>query len=1041
MHTTNRKTQKKKKTIKNTKNENKTSENENVTDKLNKHETKYIQNKKKSNKSSGEVKGTDNSLLSIWYTNADVLTKDKINELKLEIANNPPDVIAVCEFKPKNYTRILQETEYQLENYELELKGLNDRGPTRGVAVYVHKSIVYRKINLLRVFEKNEVPDEALSLEIVLGGGEKMMFTNIYRSPNSSQQANESINAYLRKIGNMTQYRHKVVVGDFNRKDVNWENLTSPSEANSEFIEAVRDSFMTQHILTPTRGRGTNDPSLLDLVFTSGEDDVEEIELCSPLGKSDHDLIKITYRCSPEIQKDRKVLDFRKADFAEMKKELTLDWREIFKSCNGDIDLMWKKFEERFKKAEEKHIPVRVLKPGKTQFRYTLDKKTLRVRKKKYRLWKRYLQTKDGKHYKEFCRCRNQLRRLTRRDAKLHEKRIAKNVKTNVKSFWSYVRTKTKLRPAIPNLYDEEKDDETSNDTEKATVLGKFFSSVFVREPPLNRSATRKQFEIHEALSIEVDEDKVRKKLLSLNVSKSSGPDKMHPRIFKELADCLTKPLFIIFDHSLKIGRLPHRWKEATITAVYKNKGNKQHADNYRPISLTSIACKMMETIIREPLLQYLNANALLSNKQFGFRNGRSTILQLLHVVDRWTKVLDNGGMTDVVYFDFQKAFDTVPHERLIEKLREYQLNDTVLNWIKDFLSNRTQRVCVNGSESETFPVLSGVPQGSVLGPVLFIMYINSLIEEAGDVDLWLYADDTKLFKEVGTEDDKIQLEIQIDRLRRWTDTSLLKFHPDKCKVLRLKSKKKETNVSTSYEMNGLPMKNVTKIDDLGIWFSDDLSFEEHITRKVNKASSLCGMIRRTFSYLDREIFTKIFKSIVRPHLEYGASVWNPHHQRLITLLENVQRRATRCVPGLENLTYKQRLERLNLPTLQYRRYRGDMIEVYKIAHNIYDVDATHGLIDFTSKEAKEHDLRQHTFNIQKESCKKDVRRYAFRSRVTDQWNHLPTEIAEAPSLNTFKNRLDHLWKCVVPIMFDPECDLHQITSSRRNRYLTCEEE
>ena len=223
------------------------------------------------------------------------------------------------------------------------------------------------------------------------------------------------------------------------------------------------------------------------------------------------------------------------------------------------------------------------------------------------------------------------------------------------------------------------------------------------------------------------------------------------------------------------------QWKHAKVTAIYK-KGPKTKPQNYRPVSLTCILCKVLESIIRDHITNHMKENNLFSDKQFGFITGRSTTLQLLHVLNKWTEILDQGGSLDTIYCDFMKAFDKVPHRRLIHKISKYGIKGNILGWIDSFLSNRTQLVAVGAAESSRSNVTSGIPQGSVLGPLLFVIYINDLPEVVDkNSHVFLFADDTKVSRQIRTDADQIILQKDIDNLKIWSDTWLLKFHPDKC--------------------------------------------------------------------------------------------------------------------------------------------------------------------------------------------------------------------------------------------------------------------
>ena len=394
----------------------------------------------------------------------------------------------------------------------------------------------------------------------------------------------------------------------------------------------------------------------------------------------------------------------------------------------------------------------------------------------------------------------------------------------------------------------------------------------------------------------------------------------------KKAATVLSYPLSVLFNRSMNESRLPADWKQALITPIYK-KGSKAVPGNYRPVSLTCIVCKLMEKLIRDKLVQHLTKNDLISHDQHGFVKGRSCTTQLLEVLDVWTKVLDEGGCIDVIYMDFQKAFDTVPHRRLITKIEAHGISGRLLGWLTNFLADREQRVVVNGTRSSTAKVTSGVPQGSVLGPVLFLLFINDLPIGISNF-IKMFADDTKLYSGLRTADDD-SLQVDLDLLQDWSSKWLMRCHPEKCKVMKLG--RQRSNIQ--YQMNNVILEEIEVEKDLGVHMDNQLSFKSHVAFATAKANRVVGVIRRSFDNLTEELFLTLFKSLVRPILEYGHSVWNPYLKTLRQEVERVQRRATGLLGSLKNLSYPERLQKLGLPSLEHRRKRGDMIDAYKYIH------------------------------------------------------------------------------------------------------------
>ena len=360
--------------------------------------------------------------------------------------------------------------------------------------------------------------------------------------------------------------------------------------------------------------------------------------------------------------------------------------------------------------------------------------------------------------------------------------------------------------------------------------------------------------------------------------------------------DEIPVPVCMLFEESLREGRVPEDRRRANVVPIYKS-GNRGKAKNYRPVSLTCQLCKVFEKLVRDVLVEHLETNRLLKETQHRFRKGRSCLTNLLSFLDRIMEELDNGRSVDVIYLDFAKAFDEVPHQRLLRKLEVYGVLGELLSWIRGWLLNRWQRVGVRGSWSRWRRVLSGIPQGSVLGPVLFLVFIDDL-EEGLRSEVLKFADDTKIFREVVSEVDRDVLQRDLDRLVQWSEVWQMRFNVDKCKVMHLG----RGNLRGNYVMNGGSLGVVDEERDLGVRIMSDLKALAHCAYVSSRANRVLGMISRTMVYRSADVLTRLYKSLVRPHLEYCVSAWSPHYVKDKEMLERVQHRFTRMVPGLREV-------------------------------------------------------------------------------------------------------------------------------------------
>lgn len=920
------------------------------------------------------------------YTNVDTFNNKRI-EFEARVRTLEPDIIGITEVNPKNASWRLEQQELQLPGYSLHC---NLEG--RGVALFIR--------NLISTSDVNCQNDESTIWSMVnLKNGDVLLVGVVYRSPSSSDEQNSQL---IQTITEMVQRRpsHLLIMGDFNFPGINWEEQSSVGSCQEHmFLEGFRDWFLWQHCSLPTRFRTQQTANILDLVMTNEEGMIDKINYDVPIGKSDHLVLDWEYQCYARhnVSQQMKYL-YNKADYHGMRKALEAeDWENLMHGKN--CEEQWYIFESIVKTAIEKFVPHRKFTAVKAHRRKPMwmsEKVMTKLRKKKV-AFNRWMQTKDGHDYQEYAKARNAAKTETRRAVRDFEKEVAKQAKKNPKAFYRYVNSKLKTRTGVGNLRTKD-GDELVNNSEKAEAFSSFFSDVFTREDMHSLPTINKESSV-DMSDVDIDEGQVLELLNHLQPDKSPGSDGLHPRVLRECAQILAQPLTIIFQSSLREGCLPQCWKEANITAVYK-KGSRSDTCNYRPISLTSVCCKIMEKLIRKAMLKHMMENKLFSEQQHGFVYGRSCTTQLLQVMDKLTEILDKGGAIDIVYLDLAKAFDAVPHQRLLLKLRSYGIAGKLLEWITNFLTGRRQRVGVAGEFSAWREVLSGVPQGSVLGPILFICYINSMPETVSSF-LYMYADDTKVFRRVDVDGATTELQKDLDSLVEWSEKWQLRFNADKCKVMHIGGSR---NMKAVYRMANSELHETEEEKDLGVWIDNTGKPSCHVSHAVRKANQLLGLIRRSFTYMDAALMKQLFTSIVRPHLEYANVVWHPYLKKDIELLESVQHRASKMVPGLAKMRYEDRLRRMDLPTLVFRRERGDAIEAYKYLHGKYDIASESLLPKHYSTGPS---TRSNGMKLKKRGCRSQIRNNFFGMRIVNLWNSLSDTVATAPSVNCFKGRFD----------------------------------
>ena len=396
--------------------------------------------------------------------------------------------------------------------------------------------------------------------------------------------------------------------------------------------------------------------------------------------------------------------------------------------------------------------------------------------------------------------------------------------------------------------------------------------------------------------------------------------------------------------------------------------------------------------------MNHLQRNKLIKPSQHGFMKNRSCTTNLLEFMEKVTEAIDRGEDMDVVYLDFAKAFDKVPTERLLKKVAAHGIGGQVLQWIRQWLKDRRQRVTVNGKKSGWQRVLSGVPQGSVLGPVLFLIFINDLDMAATDRQtVRKFADDTKIGQVISSAEDAAELQGTLNRLCEWATEWGMSFNVAKCHVMHMG----RNNPRHIYTMAGSVLSVTEEERDIGVTVTDNLRPSKQCQKAAQTAFTVLGQILRAFHYRDRHVFKSLYLQYVRPHLEFAVAAWAPWTQADITCLERVQIKAVKAVSGLKGQSYEEKLTELGLHSLQDRRREIDMVQTYKIVNNIDSENSEEWFSRADTRRPTNNTSGRD--NLIKKRGQHEYRTNFFSIRVTEDWNELPDNVKSAKSVQIFK--------------------------------------
>ena len=569
----------------------------------------------------------------------------------------------------------------------------------------------------------------------------------------------------------------------------------------------------------------------------------------------------------------------------------------------------------------------------------------------------------------------------------------------SAKLFFNFINKKLKCRNFIPPLLNQLDDSIVTDAADKAELLNNYFSQCYQNDdqgldldqfPP-----TSVQYQMP---SITIEDSDIICSIKKLKNKVSRTPDGIPALYVKSTITNILHPLSILFKQSIAQCKVPSIWKISIIIALPK-KGLRSLLSSWRPVAQTSIPCRLLESIVHCKLNMHLIDNNILSKAQHGFVARKSTMTNQMTMLNILTEKFDSKIQTDMILLDFSKAFDMVPHKKLMEIMTYYEVNNDLIRWIKNLFSERTQTTHVDGKFSNKSKVTSGVPQGSVIGPLSFNIYLNPILHKIQSIEgvfVIAFADDVKLIS-----CDPKKLQYALDEIQQCCDIFKLKLNPDKSEHICFRMQQDHT-----YRICSKDIKKVTTTKDLGVMINNSLKWNLNSTKQSSKATVISFMILRTFNSFSCTPYVSAYKTFVRPHLEYNCAVWNSCNRNDIQILEKVQRVFTRRLLQKLNIkfsSYEERLNILNIEKLDSRRLRNDLVLVYKMLNNLIDMNFN----EFFSMINLTYNLRRHKFTIAKPPvAKTNILRQYFKHRIVNVWNSLPAAIVEAESLEIFKYKL-----------------------------------
>lgn len=848
----------------------------------------------------------------------------------------------------------------------------------------------------------------------------KQLFFCCYRPPDQSPELFFSTLFRLLSAAD-TDSTILNLIGDFNAKHSSWDSDSLANVAGSKMFDLMLDFCFSQLVHTSTRfSADGNSSSVLDLFATTRPDLVLKTEVTDPI--SDHccvnTQINIRSRLSPKQVKRISLPDFERADWVGFRANLAQTPLLAAVQGTSDINIAWKVWHNIFLDKAARFVPSRyiTLRPNNARWMTSDLHKLSRQKHRLFAAAKRSHQAEDWDRYRQARnRCTAEFQKaktayVRRTHAKLRDEADGSH------RWWRLAKSLARITNptvSIPDMSDN--GIALSSENDKADLLARFFARQCTDAnpqadtcgAPFPLSPSHPRFEFPP-----ITEQLTLRRLQRLPIHKATADKLITNRMLRECAPFICSSLTYLFNLSLSTSTFPLEWKHAVVTPLFKQRGSPNDATNYRPVSLLPAIGKLLDAMLSERLLSYLQRNGIISCHQYGFLPRRSTTMQLVYIVHRWLKAMEDGDRTHAVFMDFMKAFDRVWHHGLLHKLKQIGLTSDSIELIRSYLSHRTISVRVGATLSRPHTITAGVPQGSHLGPVLFLVFINDLPSHVG-IPTELYADDAVLHHQTKSSDitSLEPLQTAVSHAEQWALSWNGRFGHAKTKLLVIRARNQQPAIlPSSVLIEESPIEVVVSHRHLGVILTDNLQWRTHISSIICSCSKRAGLLRWMANDLPQDAAVRLYLHYVRPLFEYASPVWHGSlSEQEATALERIQAAVARRLLGAAWDTPKtELLQRLEWPSLRWRREIQGMVLFHQLLLS-RPPPLSDCLFPFSHTKVSRSQRKPFQLLLPNVKTNRFLKSFFFRSSLL--WNSLPHCIQSLTSSPQFKQALQDHWR------------------------------